>query len=139
MDNENIKDNDESIECFKHLTDLCYGRSKQSGWWNNLETGEEIKPHDVLPEKLMLMVTEVAEAMEAHRKGLMDDKLPHHTGVRVEICDAIIRGFDLLGRIDDYENCKGKSAIAFMEKLEFNANRADHKIENRKKDGGKKV
>jgi hypothetical protein len=45
-------------------------------------------------EMLMLAVTELSEALEAHRKNLMDDKLPHHKGMTVEIADAIIRLMD---------------------------------------------
>ncbi len=44
---------------------------------------------------LMLVVTELSEALEADRKKLMDDKLTHHKGVTVEIADAIIRLMDL--------------------------------------------
>lgn len=124
---------------FQTLVDTCHLASKNGGWWTDLETGEPITPTKNVPEKLMLIVTEVAEAMEAHRKGLMDDKLPHHTGVRVELCDTIIRCFDLLGALDDYEIVDMKSAEAFVEKIEYNANREDHKLENRKKEGGKKV
>ena len=74
-------------------------------------------------ELLMLVVTEVAEAMEGERKNLMDDKLPHRKMAEVEIIDAIVRlldyaagfGYDLDG--------------AFAEKLAYNASREDHKRE----------
>jgi NTP pyrophosphatase (non-canonical NTP hydrolase) len=80
----------------------------------------------------MLIVSEVAEAMEADRKGLMDDKLPHRSGLEVELADAVIRIFDLAG-------AKGLDiGNAIMEKILYNMSREDHKVENRMKAGGKK-
>lgn len=82
-------------------------------------------------EKLMLIVSEVAEAMEGHRKNLMDDKLPHRSMVEVELADTVIRIFDLAGAM------KLDLGGAMEEKLNFNKTRPDHKLENRIKDGGK--
>ncbi len=115
------------------LVRVCYGASNAAGWWNDLQTGEPIadRPH-VVGEKLMLVVSEVSEAMEGHRKGLMDDKLPHRAMVEVELADAVIRIADLCGAL----GLDLGGAIA--EKLEYNAARADHKVENRRADGGKK-
>ena len=79
----------------------------------------------------MLIVSEVSEAMEGDRKNLMDDKLPHRPMREVELADAVIRIFDLAGGY----NLDIAGAIA--EKLAFNAQRPDHKIENRVKEGGK--
>ncbi len=80
----------------------------------------------------MLIVSEVAEAMEGHRKNLMDDKLPHRSMLEVELADVLIRIGDLAGAL------KLDIAGAVIEKMNFNSNRPDHKIENRLKDGGKK-
>ena len=80
----------------------------------------------------MLVVSEVAEAMEGYRKNLMDDKLPHRSMVEVELADVIIRVFDLAGAM------KLDLGGAIEEKLNFNKIRPDHKIENRLKDNGKK-
>ena len=52
-------------------------------WWRDLHTGERFTPN--IGEKLMLIVSEVAEAMEGHRKNLMDDKLPHRTMIVVVV------------------------------------------------------
>jgi NTP pyrophosphatase (non-canonical NTP hydrolase) len=49
----------------------------------------------------------------------------------VELADAVIRIFDLAGAYD--MDLGG----AIAEKMAFNAERADHKIENRNADGGK--
>lgn len=65
-------------------------------WWLNLETGEPIARN--VGELLMLAVSELAEAMEGHRKNLMDDKLPHRAMFEVELADCLIRIFDLAGR-----------------------------------------
>ena len=85
-----------------------------------------------VPEKLMLIVSEIAEAMEGHRKGLMDDKLPARPMLEVELADAVIRIFDLGGGL----SLDLGGAIA--EKLAYNATREDHSLEHRKAEGGKK-
>ena len=48
-------------------------------------------------ECLMLMVSELAEALEADRKNLNDSHLPQYKGVYVEVVDTIIRALDFLG------------------------------------------
>lgn len=115
------------------LVKICHGQSKAAGWWNDLKTGESIitRPH-VVGEKLMLAVSEISEAMEGHRKSLMDDKLPHRPMIEVELADAVIRIADLAGAL----GLDLGGAIA--EKLAFNAVRPDHKPENRALENGKK-
>jgi NTP pyrophosphatase (non-canonical NTP hydrolase) len=80
---------------------------------------------------LMLMVSEIGEAREAHRKSLMDDKLPHRLGVEVELADAFIRICDFAGRhgLD--------LGGAVVEKIQFNMRRIDHTPEARLAEGGK--
>lgn len=115
------------------LVQACHGASVAAGWWTDLETGEPMvnRPH-IVGEKLMLIVSEVSEAMEGHRKGLADDKLPHRPMIEVELADAVIRIADLAGAL----GLDLGGAIA--EKLAYNQQRPDHKPENRKADGGKK-
>jgi hypothetical protein len=82
-------------------------------------------------ELLMLMVSELSEAMEGIRKGLMDDKLPHRTMEEVELADALIRIFDYAGNFGlDIEG-------AYQEKRQYNAQRHDHSFEARAAVGGK--
>ena len=84
-------------------------------------------------DKLMLIVTEIAEAKEGHRKDLMDNHLPHRKMIEVELADAMIRIGDLAGRLG--LDLGG----AVVDKLAYNANRKDHKIENRRAENGKKT
>lgn len=67
-------------------------------WWTNLETGERIVRNK--GELLMLVVSEIAEAMEGERKNLMDDHLPHRKMAEVEMADAYIRLLDYAGGFD---------------------------------------
>lgn len=101
-------------------------------WWTDPKTGVDIRDNPYcFSNKLMLTVSELAEAMEGDRKNLPDDKLPHRSMREVELADAVIRIFDLAGGFDM------DLAGAIVEKLAFNAKRPDHKIENRVAEGGK--
>jgi NTP pyrophosphatase (non-canonical NTP hydrolase) len=126
--------NEAALELIKiranYLQDRCHGAAVNSGWWSDLETGERKQKN--VGELLMLVVSEIAEAMEGHRKNLMDDKLPHRKMVEVELADALIRIFDMAGGLG--LDIGG----AMSEKLEYNQRREDHKIENRKLENGKK-
>jgi len=103
----------------------------KAGWWTDLKTGEDMRGKRNVGELLMLCVSELSEGMEGHRKGLMDDKLPHRPMLEVELADAVIRIMDLAGGFDL------DIAGAIAEKLQYNATREDHKPANRAKDGGK--
>jgi NTP pyrophosphatase (non-canonical NTP hydrolase) len=114
----------------QEIVNYIHGANVAAGWWNDLETGER-KDRNV-GELLMLTVSELAEAMEGHRKNLMDDKLPHRPMFEVELADTLIRIFDMAGGLG-YD-----VGGAMVEKLAYNAKREDHKIESRKKPDGKK-
>ena len=122
----------------KQLTKLVHDINVKSGWWTDINTGENLvseqgeQPKRNVPEMLCLVHSEVSEAMEGFRKNLMDDKLPHRQMLEVELADAVIRILDMCGGLGlDLEG-------AIFEKLAYNAQRADHKIENRLKENGKK-
>lgn len=115
------------------LVVACHGAAQVQGWWwTDLNTGESVTLNVYsFSNKLMLVVSELAEAMEGDRKNLMDDKLPHRPMREVELADALIRICDMAGGFGL------DLAGAVCEKLTYNATRADHKVENRVKAGGK--
>ena len=127
------------------LCRLCADRATQAGWYDQADLvigfverelgGKHAKYIKTMFDagRIALMHSELSEALEGLRKDKQDDHLPHLKSVAVEMADTLIRIFD---------HC-GKNGIpleqAIMEKLEYNASRADHKPENRAKEGGKAI
>lgn len=110
---------------------LCHGLAAHSGWWGSNGKADPRENPMCFSQKLCLIHSEVSEAMEGDRKSLKDDHLPHRDMREVELADAIIRIFDLAGAYG--LDLSG----AIIEKLAYNQRRADHKVENRDKEGGK--
>lgn len=98
-------------------------QNQEMGWWDTPREDGTL---------LMLVTSEIAEAMEGFRKDLMDDHLTHRKMAEVELADAMIRimdiaafhGFDL--------------ASAIVEKVDYNRTRADHQPGARAEAHGKK-
>ena len=112
-------------ECAKD----CHEAAVRGGWWHDSQGNKKERN---IGELLCLIHSEISEAMEGARKGLMDTHLKHKSMMEVELADAIIRIFDLA----EYKGFNLGETI--YEKLEYNSSRADHKIKNRLKEGGKK-
>lgn len=108
---------------------LAHQTATDAGWYNDPKTGKTIERN--FGEVVSLMHSELSEALEADRKGLMDDKLPHRDGREVEFADCIIRILDTAAALGL------DVAGALIEKNRFNKERADHKLANRAA-GGKK-
>lgn len=106
----------------------CHEDNKR--WWTDMHTGEyPIKRNK--GEMIALMHSELSEMLEGVRKNKADDHLPHRKSEEVEAADLLIRLFD-------YAAAHGLDLDgAFWEKRAYNLQRADHKLENRRKEGGK--
>lgn len=114
------------------LVDTCH--RLMAHWWIDPHTGANIRENPfTFPTKAMLIVTEISEAIDGDRSDKMDDKLPQYPMREVELADALIRIGDLAGA---YEMRRLGQIVA--EKMAVNLTRADHKMENRVKVGGKK-
>jgi NTP pyrophosphatase (non-canonical NTP hydrolase) len=121
--------NAENHAAYAAIDKLCktiHSSNLAAGWWDQAHNDL------VVPTKLALIHSELSEAMEGHRRGLKDDKLPQFDMIAVELADVLIRVFDLAGFLD----IPLGSIIAAKEA--YNAQRDDHKPENRQKAGGKK-
>lgn len=108
---------------------LAHETAKNAGWYRDPATGQPIARN--FGEVIALMHSELSEALEAHRKGLMDDKLTHRPGIEVEFADCIIRILDTAAALGL------DVAGAVIEKNRYNRTRADHSLAARA-NGGKK-
>lgn len=98
-------------------------QNREMGWWDN--------PRE-MGTLLCLVHSEISEAMEGERKGLMDDHLPHRPMLEVELADAMIRIMDIAAS-------RGLDlAGAIVEKVDYNRKRADHQPGARAEAHGKK-
>ena len=128
-----------NYDAINEFSKEIHQRNVDAGWWTDIKTGQDLHGKDEygrdrrnVPELLALVHSETSEMLEAYRKDLMDDKIPHRTGFETEAADIFIRLFDIAGA----HNLDLGGAI--KDKLEFNRTREDHKLVNRLTPGGKK-
>lgn len=116
------------------IIEEIHDENVKAGWHHDIVTGEQITN---VPEKMMLMVSEISEALEAFRKSLQDDKLPQYSGIMVEMADLFIRQGDLIGYLIT-QGFESDFDQIIYDKRVYNSQRADHKLENRLSANGKK-
>lgn len=118
-----IEISDEEVAALRSIQEKIRKVNEACGWYSKPRT---------FGEGIALIHSEISEALEGGRKGLMDDHLPDRPMVEVEFADAIIR------ILDEGERQVCDVAGALKEKFLYNQSREDHKLENREKEGGKK-
>lgn len=91
---------------FNELAKRIYAQNVRVGWWDD--------PDRCILTTLMLVCSEISEAMEGVRKDLDDDKLPHRKMAEVELADTATRILDLLGRFDIKYKKTGPKAMDWM-------------------------
>jgi NTP pyrophosphatase (non-canonical NTP hydrolase) len=149
---EMMKADEKRLEAFRtgennNLTELSkkiYNNNFDVGWWTELDERALAESQSLgnryskdmatlIASKLALVHSEVSEALEGMRKGLMDDHLPERSMVEVELADAVIRICDLAGFLG--LDLGG----AVTDKLAYNAKRLDHQLSVRAAEGGKTI
>lgn len=114
----------------RDMQEAAHSASKEKGWWpeSDLERASD-GDVELIATKLMLITTEVAEAMEDVRNGHIEpdtrlDGKPE--GLPSELADIVIRVMDLAGSISI------DLAHEIHRKMEYNATRSH-------RHGGKKA
>lgn len=178
----------------KQLSKEIHQANVDAGWWTNLVTNEKLERN--FGEMVALAHSELSECWEGMALDCADDHLSDYPMYQVEIADACIRVYDILGGLfdepyflsfytiqNDFTDAderlvylhylisqaleafrKSRKVECFgyfyrfldscftwavdddfdleeviRAKCEYNKQRADHKIENRLKENGKKI
>lgn len=114
---------------FSGMCKTVHQTAIDAGWYTDIETGAPM--HRNFGEVVALMHSELSEALEADRKGTIDDKLPQFDARAVEFADCVIR------IMDTCEYLGLDLAGAIVAKNRYNRTREDHTMDTRK-NGGKK-
>ncbi|CAM7036283.1 hypothetical protein ACOJ84_001631 [Morganella morganii] len=72
----------------KQLQQQIHQQNVDAGWWDSYRSDAAL---------INLMHSEISEALEGLRKGLMDNHLPQYEMALVELADCVIRCLDWLG------------------------------------------
>ena len=90
---------------YREIANEIHEQNVKAGWWDEHLDDKKAR----YKTAMALCVSELSEALEGARKGLMDDHLPQHPMLHVEIADTVIRVLDLagalrvpLGMVDDF-------------------------------------
>ncbi|WVH05482.1 hypothetical protein KKJFFJLC_00032 [Vibrio phage vB_VpaS_PGB] len=89
------------------LQNKIHQQNVDMGWWENKRTFHTLTN---------LGVSEISEAVEAHRKNLNDDKLKKYHGTAVEAVDGSIRTFDVLDWLGNKEFSPSNYAVGVIRK-----------------------
>ena len=92
---------------FSYLSDMA------EGWFSGMQGFDEHNFHG----DAMLIVTELAEMVEADRMDATSDKVPNFHGREEELADALVRVFHLAGKYNI------RLGDAFIAKMRYNLNR----------------
>lgn len=74
----------------------------EKGWWSDLETGRRVDARARIPEALLMVHSELSEAVEEYRRGTLGEyegEGGKPEGFSIELADAVIRLFDLCGAL----------------------------------------
>lgn len=75
------------VEAFADIADQVHATAVEKGWWDKDRNDGEA---------LMLVVSELAEGLEALRRGNPpSDHIPDFSGIEEELADVVIRIMDL--------------------------------------------